>query len=142
MQDLESQTDENVTPTNVLKSTATSPPKSNSGKRASPLEPDTECSKTKRQLVDIKMEKKQWICSKHLSWRLAIIWVNPVMDCEYLSKTDCIFIMHKHILNIGFFLGSPNYFWDNWLWRLNLSFWTLFCLSFWMGSPFQLWTLF
>ncbi|PWA52086.1 replication protein A 70 kDa DNA-binding subunit B [Artemisia annua] len=56
--DLESQTDETVTPTNVLKSTATSPPaKTSSGKRASDAEPRTECSKTKRQIVDIKMEK-------------------------------------------------------------------------------------
>ncbi|PWA44341.1 nucleic acid-binding, OB-fold protein [Artemisia annua] len=56
--DLESQTDETVTPTNVLKSTATSPPaKTSSGKRPSDDGPSTECSKTKRQIVDIKMEK-------------------------------------------------------------------------------------
>ncbi|PWA43879.1 replication protein A 70 kDa DNA-binding subunit B [Artemisia annua] len=56
--DLESQTDETVTPTNVLKSTATSPPaKTSSGKRPSDDGPSTACSKTKRQIVDIKMEK-------------------------------------------------------------------------------------
>ncbi|PWA35622.1 nucleic acid-binding, OB-fold protein [Artemisia annua] len=56
--DLESQTDETVTPTNVLKSTATSPPvKTSSGKRPSDDGPSTKCSKTKRQIVDIKMEK-------------------------------------------------------------------------------------
>ncbi|PWA48630.1 replication protein A 70 kDa DNA-binding subunit B [Artemisia annua] len=49
--DLESQTDETVTPTNVLKSTATSPPaKTSSGKRPSDDGPSTECSKTKRQI--------------------------------------------------------------------------------------------
>ena len=58
LQDLESQTDENVTPTNLLKSTATSPPaKSSSGKRSSDVEPTRECSKTKRQIIDIKVEK-------------------------------------------------------------------------------------
>ncbi|PWA43936.1 replication protein A 70 kDa DNA-binding subunit B [Artemisia annua] len=41
--DLESQTDENVTPTNLLKSTATSPPaKSSSSKRPSDVEPSTQ----------------------------------------------------------------------------------------------------
>ncbi|PWA60076.1 hypothetical protein CTI12_AA386180 [Artemisia annua] len=56
--DLESQTDETVTPTNVLISTATSPPaKKSSSKRPSDDGPSTECSKTKRQIVDIKMEK-------------------------------------------------------------------------------------
>ncbi|PWA71449.1 nucleic acid-binding, OB-fold protein [Artemisia annua] len=56
--DLESQTDETVTPTNVLKSTATSPhANSINGKRFSDAEPSSECSKTKRQIVDIKMDK-------------------------------------------------------------------------------------
>ncbi|PWA28987.1 replication protein A 70 kDa DNA-binding subunit B [Artemisia annua] len=58
VKDLESQTDETVTPTNVLKSTASSPPpKISSGKRNSDSEPSSECSKTKKAMLEIKMEK-------------------------------------------------------------------------------------
>ncbi|PWA68815.1 Mitogen-activated protein (MAP) kinase, conserved site-containing protein [Artemisia annua] len=56
--DLEYQTDENNTPTNALKSNATSPPeKVQNSKRASDAELSIECSKTKRKLVEVKVEK-------------------------------------------------------------------------------------
>ncbi|GKA53148.1 nucleic acid-binding, OB-fold protein [Tanacetum coccineum] len=64
--DLESQTDENTTPTNALKSTATSPPeKPQNHKRKSDEDPSGECSNTKRKLVDIQAEEEPGSeCSK------------------------------------------------------------------------------
>ncbi|GKC16277.1 hypothetical protein Tco_1013059, partial [Tanacetum coccineum] len=64
--DLGSQTDENTTPTNALKSTTTSPPeKAQNRKHPSVEDPSSECSNTKRKLVDIQeVEDPGSECSK------------------------------------------------------------------------------
>nr|GEY72392.1 nucleic acid-binding, OB-fold protein [Tanacetum cinerariifolium] len=55
-EDLESQTDENTTPANAFKIIATSPhEKAQNLKRASVEDPSSECSKTKRKLVDVQV---------------------------------------------------------------------------------------
>nr|GEV14303.1 hypothetical protein [Tanacetum cinerariifolium] len=61
-QDLESQTDENTTPTNTLKIIATSP---HEKAHASVEDPSSECSKTKRKFVDVQVVKNSGSeCSK------------------------------------------------------------------------------
>ena len=59
MHDLDSQTDENTTPTNAMKSTTVSPEtKEKTNKKHANNEAGSESSTGKKQLVQVKIEKR------------------------------------------------------------------------------------